>query len=73
MAFFIKKDYLFNTFPISESLHGLLCQILDPIPTMRLSIPKIRKAILEMDTFYKPPHSSYAASPLSKELVLADS
>ncbi|KAG8218189.1 kinase-like domain-containing protein [Butyriboletus roseoflavus] len=73
MTFYTKKDYLFNTFPISESLNGLLCQIWDPIPTMRLSIPKIREAILGMDTFYKPPHSSYAVSPLSKEVVLADS
>ncbi|KAN0097955.1 Pkinase domain containing protein [Tylopilus felleus] len=73
MAFLAKKNHILRTYPISESLSGLLCRIWDPTPMKRMSIPAIRRAILEMDTFYKARRSSHAASPLSKEVLLIDS
>ena len=52
-AFVNDEDHLFHTSPISKSLSELLKRILHPAPAKRLSMPAIRKAILNMDTFYK--------------------
>lgn len=73
LAFLTKKDHLLHNSSVSESLCMLLNQILNPIPLNRLSIPAIRKAILEMETFYKPcpSRSSPRASPLVKEVALS--
>ena len=73
MAFICKEANFLRTFQVSESLIMLLRRIWHPVPMKRMSIPAIRQAITEMDTFYKPLHSSHVASPLSNELVLIDS
>lgn len=72
ITFISKRDHFLRTYPISESLSALLHQIWHPIPMRRMSIPAIRQAILEMDTFYRPLIPSHAAPPLSK-VVLVDS
>ncbi|KAG8218188.1 kinase-like domain-containing protein [Butyriboletus roseoflavus] len=73
MTFRSEKDYLLRTSSISEPLNDLLYRIWHPTPMRRMSIPAIRQAIVEMDTFYKSRRGSYATSQLSKELVLVDS
>ena len=72
-AFVIDEDHLFYASPISKSLSELLKRILHPAPTKRLSMPMIRRAVLEMDTFYKWRPSGPDGSLLSKRMIVVDS
>ena len=70
-AFLDDEDYLYNAFPISRALNEVLKWTLHPNPMGRLQIPQIRRAILNMDTFYRIPRSSdNAARRWSRETTL---
>ncbi|KAF8127239.1 kinase-like domain-containing protein [Boletus edulis] len=73
-AFISNPDQFLQTYRISEPLSVLLHRIWNPTPAKRMSIPAIRQAIQDMDTFYQPRRSSHAASrPLKEQEVLVDS
>ncbi|KAG9309856.1 kinase-like domain-containing protein [Chiua virens] len=63
-AFVSDRGYLLHTLPVSEPLSELLYRIWNPVPMRRMSIPAIREAVLEMETFYSyiPRRSSNAPS-----------
>jgi len=51
-AFFKDDDFLLNVLPISEAANCLLKRIFVINPAARISLPNLRQAILEIDTFF---------------------
>ncbi|KAG9309863.1 kinase-like domain-containing protein [Chiua virens] len=70
-AFLSTKDHFFHTTPISKPLSDLLHEMWHPNPIGRLSIPEIKRAILEIGSFYKP-HCPELTAPLSPKITMLD-
>ena len=53
MAYVRNPDYFCDTYEISPSLNDLMRRMLHPDPGKRFKIPRIRKEIIAMLTFYQ--------------------
>ncbi len=48
--------FLLRTLPISHNAARLLVRIFDPDPETRITLPELRKAVIEIETFFSTPN-----------------
>ena len=52
--FLTDPDFLYNAFPISVGAQDILQGLLHPVPEARMTLPTLREAVRELDTFFRP-------------------
>lgn len=57
-------SYLSEALALSQSAAALLSRILDPNPATRITLPELRKATFEVDTFFEATRSCCPKAPL---------
>ncbi|KIJ70058.1 hypothetical protein HYDPIDRAFT_77576 [Hydnomerulius pinastri MD-312] len=70
LAYVHNQDHLREMLPISHALNELLKRTFNLNPSARISIPEMREAILNMESFYMTPEELRVASDNAKEAAI---
>lgn len=57
-------DFLYDIMPISEEAHTILQRIFTINPLRRITLPKLRRAIENVDTFFRPTEAQAVEIPM---------